>query len=213
MFVWGSKGGVADLGPQASRHCPVCEKERNFRLMLQYKVSHVWYVFKWVSEKQYAIVCEVCHRGERLVARVVEAQLGKPKIPTTSRRAWMVVAATIACLVVLGSLGASRQAERTNGFLASPRINDIYVINVSPLQKAPQSLAMYGLLRVRKVDGDRLEFDTPAVVYEQVTRATRDLRDGKLADPGYFVAAPLVLSRGELKALRRSGTLYSIERP
>jgi hypothetical protein len=85
-------------------------------------------------------------------------------------------------------------------------------MNISPLQKSPQSASMYGLLRVRGLDGDRVEFDTPAVVYEKVSRANQDLQNGKLADPGYFVAAPLVLSRDALAALQRSGALHSIER-
>jgi hypothetical protein len=65
MLVWGSKGEVADLGPQESRHYPACEKERSFRLMLQYRVSHISYIFKWVTEKQYGPVCAVCHRGSK----------------------------------------------------------------------------------------------------------------------------------------------------
>jgi hypothetical protein len=45
MIVWGAKSQVANLGPQASRHCPTCDKERPFHLMLQYTVRHIWYVF------------------------------------------------------------------------------------------------------------------------------------------------------------------------
>ena len=76
MLVWGSKGEVADLGVQASQHCPTCAAERQFRLMLQYKVHHIWYVFKWVTGKEYSLVCEVCHRGEKLKTQEVEAKLG-----------------------------------------------------------------------------------------------------------------------------------------
>jgi hypothetical protein len=213
MLVWGSKGGTMDLGPQESRHCTVCERERIFRLMLQYKVSHLWYVLQWVSEKQYALVCEVCHRGEKLLTQAVEVKLGKPKIPTTSGRAWMVILASFVGLAVLGWFGGSGQAERTKELLAAPQKNDIYVVNVSPLLKSPQALGMYGLLRVRKVEGDRVEFDTPAVAYEKVTAAHKDLRNGKLADPAYFSGEPLVLSRGELAALQKNGSLDSIRRP
>jgi hypothetical protein len=213
MFVWGSKGGVADLGPQESRHCPACEKERSFRLMLQYKVSHVWYVFKWVSEKQYALVCEVCHRGEKLVAQAVEAKLGKPRIPATFGPSWKFVVAVIACLAAFGWWASSGQAEHTKGLLAAPQKSDLYVVNVASLLKSPQALGMYGVLRVRSVHGDRVEFDTPAVAYDKVSGANKDLRNGKLANPDYFKGEPLVLSRGELEGLQRSGALHSIHRP
>ena len=71
---------------------------------------------------------------------------------------------------------------------------------------------MYGILRVRSVDDRRVEFDTPAVAYDKVSRAQSDLRTGKLTDASYFAGAPLVLSRGEVAALRTNG-LRAIERP
>ena len=211
MLVWGSKVGVTDLGQPQSRHCSICEKERSFRLMLRYKVSHVWYVFKWVAAKQYGLVCEVCQRGEDLATEAVEAKLGKPKIPSTASRAWMAVAAAILVLLVLGFLSDSR--ERTQAFLDAPQKSDLYVVNLSLLLKTPQALGMYGLLRVRSVGAVGVDFDTPRVAYEKVSAATRDLRSGKLADPAYFSGEPLTLSRSQLADLRRNGALQSIERP
>jgi hypothetical protein len=212
MIVWGSKGEVADLGPQESRHCPACEKERSFRLMLQYKVSHIWYVFKWVPEKQYALVCEVCHRGERLVAQAVEARLAKSPIPFMSRWGWAFLVGLMACAFVFGSVESSLRDGRKKGLLASPQKSDIYVVNVSSLLKSPEASAMYGLLRVRGVNGDRVEFDAPAVTYNKASGATKDLRSGKLADPAYFITGPLVLSRDDIAGLEQSGAIHSVER-
>ena len=90
MLVWGSKGEVADLGVQASQHCPTCAAERQFRLMLQYKVHHIWYVFKWVTGKEYSLVCEVCHRGEKLKTQEVEAKLGKSPITVKNAPGFVV---------------------------------------------------------------------------------------------------------------------------
>ena len=212
MLVWGSRGGVADLGPQGSRHCPVCERERSFRLMLQYKVSHLWYVFKWVSEKQYAVVCDVCRRGEKLVTQAVEAKLGPPRIPATSSKAWIWVVAVLGCMAVYAAVQGPREAERNAAYLASPQKGDLYLVNLALLLQRPQSLEMYGILRVRSVDDQRVEFDTPAVAYDKVSRAQSDLRNGKVTDASYFVSAPLVLRRGEVAALRTNG-LRAIERP
>ena len=213
MLVWGSKSGVTDLGPQGSRPCPVCEKERNFRLLLQYKVSHIWYVFKWVSQKQYAMVCEVCQRGEKLVTQVVEAKIGQPVIPTGGGRGWVPVAAVVAGLFIIAVMLVPQHAARKKAMLDAPQRSDIYVMNVAPLLKSPQSLAMYGLLRVRNVDGDRVEFDVPAVTYDKVTGATKDLRNGKVGSLTYFAGGPLVLSRSEIAALGKDGVIQSVERP
>lgn len=213
MLVWGSREGVADLGPQESRHCPVCERERSFRLMLQYKVSHLWYIFKWVSSKQYAVVCDVCRRGETMGTQLAEAKLGKPRIPAASSRAWIFVVAVLACMFIYAAVVGSRDVEQNAAYLASPEKGDLYLANVSSLLQRPQSLEMYGVLRVRSVDGQQVEFDTPAVVYDKVSRAQKDLRSGKLTDASYFAGAPLVLARGEVAALHKHGVVRAIERP
>jgi hypothetical protein len=213
MLVWGSKVGVADLGQQEGRHCPVCERERGFRLMLQYKVSHLWYVFKWVSDKQYALVCDVCRRGEKLVTQAVEAKLGKPRIPATSSRAWIPVVAVLVCMFGYAAVQGSRDAERSSAYLASPQKGDLYLANLSSLLQRPQSLEMYGVLRVRSVDGERVEFDTPALAYDKMSRAQKDLRSGRLTDAAYFESAPLVLPRAEIAALHKRGVVRAIERP
>jgi len=213
MFVWGSKSGVMDLGVQDHRSCPVCERERSFRLMLQYKISHLWYIIKWVSEKQYALVCEVCHRGDKLVTRNVEAKFGKPKLGASPAKALGIVVAVIVGLVVLGSIDGPRRKEQTLALLAAPQKNDVYVVNVATLLTAPQSLGMYGLLRVRSVDADRVEFETPVVAYEKITGAERDLHNGKYTEPGYFAGKPLVITRVELAAMQKRGSLDAIQRP
>jgi hypothetical protein len=213
MFIWGSKGGVADLGAHESKHCPICEKQRSFRLMLRYKVSHLWYVINWVSEKQYGMVCEVCNRGDDLATQAVEAKLGKPKIPTQSSRAWMALAAAFVGLFVLGSLVRPGELKRMEGLLAAPQKTDIYVVDLATLQKSPQALAMYGLFRVHSVEGERVNFDTPIVAYEKQSRAEKDLHNGKLADPAYFSGEPLTRSRSEIAAWQHSGVLKSIHRP
>jgi hypothetical protein len=213
VLVWGSKSGVMDLGPQGSKPCPVCERERGFRLMLQYKVSHLWYVFKWLSDKQYGLVCEVCNRGDKLATQAVEAKLGKPKIPASSSKAWIFVVAVLAGMVILAAIQGPRNVERYTAYLASPQQGDLYLANLSSLQQRPQSLEMYGVLRVRRVDGDRVEFDTPAVAYEKVSRAQKDMSSGKLTDASYFTGDPLALPRSEVAALHKHGVVRSVERP
>ena len=61
MIIWGSGGGSADLGVAEHRACPTCEKERPFKVLLQYKYAHLYYL-RWVTKKAYFLACDVCHR-------------------------------------------------------------------------------------------------------------------------------------------------------
>lgn len=212
MLVWGKKGHIANLGSQGSKHCPVCEKERPFHLMLQYTAHHIWYVFKWVSGKQYGAVCEVCQRGDKLDAKVVEAKLQKSPIPFGTRWGWAFLAGMIAIAAVFGALDDSSRSTSREEYLAAPRTGDRYVVNVASLLKAPQSEYMYGVLRVRAVNPDSIEFDAPSVFYSGASRPNKDLREGKLDDPGYFSAAPIVLSRDEIGRIHQQHAIHSIHR-
>jgi hypothetical protein len=212
MIVWGAKGEVVNLGEQASKHCPTCEKERPFRLMLQYTVRHIWYVFKWVTGKQYAVVCDVCNRGDQLDAKVVEAKLTKSPIPFGTRWGWAFLAGMIAIVAVFGVMDDSSRSSSREAYLAAPLKGDRYIVNVAHLLKTPQSKYLYGVMRVRSVSADSIEFDSPTFFYSGASAVTKDIRNGKLDEAGYFSPSPIVLSRTEIARLHTEHAIHSIER-
>ena len=212
MFIWGAKGAVADLGHQADKHCPTCERERPFHVMLQYTVRHFWYVFKWVTGKQYASVCTVCQRGERLATKAVEAKLTKPPIPFATRGSWMFLVGLVAIAGVFGVIDDTSRSSSREAYFAAPAKGDKYVVNVASLMKAPQSKYMYTVLRVRDVKADGLEFDAGTYFYNGGSGPTKDMRDGKLDQPGYFGETPIVLPRAKLTQLHDEHAIHSIDR-
>lgn len=212
MIVWGAKSEVANLGPQASSHCPTCEKERPFHLMLQYTVRHIWYVFKWVTGKQYATVCDVCQRGNKLDTKVVEARLKKSPIPFGARWGWAFLAGMVAIAAVFGALDDSSRSTSREAYLAAPRKGDLYVVNVASLMKTPQSKYMYAVMRVRGVNADSVEFDAPSVFYDRASGPNKDMREGKVDQPGYFAPAPIALPRDEIARIHKEHAIHSIER-
>ncbi len=66
MLIFGSRGNVIDLGEVQTHHCPVCERERPFHIVLQYRYWHVWFLFALVTTKVYVLSCTVCGRGTQL---------------------------------------------------------------------------------------------------------------------------------------------------
>lgn len=180
--------------------------------MLQYTVRHIWYVFKWVTGKQYAVVCDVCQRGDKLDAKVVEAKLTKSPIPFGTRWGWAFLAGMIAIAAVFGALDDSNRSTSREAYLAAPLKGDRYVVNAASLMKAPQSKYLYGVMRVRSVSADSIEFDAPTVFYSGASAVIKDIRSGKIDDPGYFSPSPIVLSRGEIARIHKEHAIHSIER-
>jgi hypothetical protein len=212
MLIWGSKGEIADLGVQAHHNCTTCERERPFKLALQYKVHHIWYLFKWVTQKQYLLVCDVCQRGSKLDAKEVEPKLAKHPIPLLSRYGWTLLIALIVAVLAFTSLESSERASKTEQLMSAPRANDIYVLNVASLLKSPEASSMYGVMRVRSVQGGNVEFEIPSVTYNKVSGPTKDIRNGKLSEAGYFTPQTLTLPAAELERLKKDGAIHSVER-
>ena len=94
MIIWGSGGGGGDLGQVEERSCQTCEKERPFKLFLQYRYAHLYYL-RWVTEKKYHLACDVCMRGFELKSKDVEANLKKNPIPFMTRNGWIFLAVPI----------------------------------------------------------------------------------------------------------------------
>jgi hypothetical protein len=87
-IIWGSGGNSVDLGGEEHRHCETCERERPFRVILQYRYAHLYWVFAWITQKQYSLLCNICSRGWQLNAEDVEKTLTQNPIPFMRRWGW-----------------------------------------------------------------------------------------------------------------------------
>jgi hypothetical protein len=103
MIIWGSGGGGADLGQVELRHCQTCEKDRPFKLFLQYRYAHLYYL-KWVTKKEYLLACDVCRRGWGLKSDEVEAKLEKNPIPFMTRYGWTFLVGGLALVFLIANI-------------------------------------------------------------------------------------------------------------
>jgi hypothetical protein len=212
MIVWGAKSHVVNLGQEAVKHCPTCERARPFNLMLQYTVRHIWYVFRWVTGKQYGVVCDVCQRGDKVDAKLAEAKLTKSPISFGARWGWAFLIGVFAIVLAFDALDVMSRNKSRDAYLAAPLKGDRYVVNAASLMNDPQSKYMYGVMRVRSVNADSIEFDAPSMFYSGVSSATKDIDSGKADSPGYFAPSPVLLSRDEIARILKEHAVHSIVR-
>lgn len=109
-IIWGSGGKSVELGVVEHKHCEVCERERPFRTVLQYRYAHIYWIFSWITEKQYSLLCDICSRGWKLNATDVEKTLDRHPIPFMRRYGWTFLLAIFVVpftLAIFSSIVAS----------------------------------------------------------------------------------------------------------
>lgn len=104
ILIWGHRQKNIDLGQAAVEPCLVCERDRTFRTVLHYELNHLYYILGFVSNKQAYRLCDVCGRGQALDTAVVEASLGKSRIPLLDRFGFLGALGGIAGLILPGIL-------------------------------------------------------------------------------------------------------------
>ncbi len=108
MIVWGSGGDVIDCGSVATQHCEVCDKERQFNLVLQYRHWGVYWIFNFVTEKKYLMLCNICGRGWELEAYKVETEVLKESpIPFMKRFGCLTFIGIVAFIWIVGAISGS----------------------------------------------------------------------------------------------------------
>ena len=104
MIFWGSGGASLRVAGQGGMLlCPVCENERPFNLLVNYRWAHLYFL-RWVTSKQYLLACDVCHRGRELDAQAVEAKIGGNPIPFMTRRGWIFLPCGVAFIFLMATV-------------------------------------------------------------------------------------------------------------
>jgi hypothetical protein len=99
MIIWGTGGDMVNLGVLDTRRCEMCEKDRPFNIILNYRYFGFYWVFNFVTKKKYLLICNVCSRGWELDAGKLEPRLQSAPIPFMRRYGFLVLIGAIAGIV------------------------------------------------------------------------------------------------------------------
>ena len=214
FFAWGSGTKqiecVSDAGVRA---CPICNSDQPFRALLTYRYAHLWYLFRWVRQREYALACKRCGNGPAVEPKELEGKLAGDPVPFLDRRGWMFGAG----LLALAGAGITAIIVQDNSKLAelsaSPRAGDIYSADLSRISQGFKDGPSYGLMRLKSADASALEFEIAGTAYSRPRGARDALSGGAFRRDGYFSDETRRLSPAEVKRLIDGRTITDIRRP
>lgn len=96
MIVWGTRLHAVNLGHTEVHLCPICRQQRRFDVVLVYKRWCLYWLFGFITSRNYRMVCEVCRRGWGLRNDKVEPYLSAAHIPFMHRYGLATLAAVLA---------------------------------------------------------------------------------------------------------------------
>lgn len=80
--------------------------------MLNDRCAHVYDVFRWVTQKQYFLACDVCKQGWKLDTKQVENDLKANPIPFGDRYGWIALLVIVALLIGLAQFDKLHERTR-----------------------------------------------------------------------------------------------------
>ncbi len=213
MFIsWGSHGALAQVGESEVMHCTGCGQDSYWSTMVSYTVRHVYWLFRWTSDRNYYRMCGNCLGTEHLDERQIPAPAVKAAIPFMDRRGWTIGAGIIASIFGLGSIAAAQDASENSAFVQAPRVGDIYEADIAQIVEKPEKPRMYSAMRVVDVRPEGVEVEIADLYYEDLRGVDRDLREGLAARPGYFRDDHIVFPAAALRQMQADGVIIDVER-
>ncbi|MCC4603122.1 hypothetical protein [Xanthomonas campestris] len=212
MIIWGSGGDAIALGAADSAHCNPCAQQRSFRHVLQYRYAHLWYVFSWVTRKQYLRACDGCNQVTPLDTKTFEQSRGKPPIPAYRRFGGLVLLGLIAAVVAFGVYSDSQTSKRDDALLAQPAQGDRYTVDLQTVAPGAYEGHAYGVVRVDSVNGQTITLALPSKGYDKWKGAERDAGGSSARQPAYYTDDQVEVPLSRLQSLHASNELRHVYR-
>jgi hypothetical protein len=213
FISWGSRVYRRIFGEQEVHHCDICREQRTFRMLVVYKVYHVWWLFRWVAQKEFARICTVCSNGKRVDEKDVLPKGSKSPIPFMDRMGWSVGVGGLAALVAMGAVAGAAQNHREADYLGHPAVNDIYEVNLAKFLDKPEAAVMYSSLEVVRVADGSVDVRLPKSYYNKQRGISDAVNNGQAKQPDFYLDDKVMtLKFAQLQKLHDEGTILSVDR-
>ena len=216
FLIWGSGSGSAAAGDAGMRHCPVCNEQRRFDIVVNYFYRHFWYLLSWVSKREHVLVCSQCDNAladEKLSRQEIAEKLSgkKDPVPFIRRRGWLLCIALVVALLGFGAYQSDQDSKELAQRIAAPKVGDIYLADISKISDGFGKSPIYGAMKLVSIeeDGKLLNFIVANQGYSKKKGVRKDASKGLLKQDSYYDTEDIIeLSPEKLADLDTRGVIY-----
>lgn len=212
FISWGSSGALAQVGESEVMNCSHCAADTNWSTMISYTVRHVYWLFRWTTDRTLYRMCGNCLGVEYLEDKAVEPAAVKQAIPFMDRRGWTIGAAAIASLFGLGTVAVAQDASENQAFVHAPRAGDIYEVDLARMVDKPERPVMYSSMRVIGVEPAGVEVEVADLFYDDLRGVQRDVQEHRTDSPHYFRPEHVKFTNAALDRMYADGVIIDVER-
>ncbi|WP_432467871.1 hypothetical protein [Agarivorans sp. Z349TD_8] len=213
MIFFGSKGKSISGQVIEGLQCPSCENEQFITFgLLRY--FHLYWIPTFVTSKKVGIECTHCKKtliGKELPSDLAK-QIKKTVYNLKNTLPMFSGLIIIACLALTLSYSLQQNSLQEVAYIEQPAINDIYIVNFTKIFPQADSKYKYGLIRIKQVSENKIQFQVSQIAYNKAAGARKDIEENKALADSYYDDEPLSFDIKQLKLMKDSGAIYSIER-
>jgi len=125
----------------------------------------------------------------------------------------------LVCVLVIMYFGYERyishitEQKETSAFILTPKINDIYFLDLKVLGDIVEPKNKYKLAKVIRVSDEHLAIVYGKFLYQWQSAVVSSIEYGDLSNKNYFTLIPDYISLSKINEMRSSGAIYLIKRP
>jgi hypothetical protein len=212
FISWGSRIYRRIFGEPEVHHCDICREQRTFRKMVIYKVYHIWWIIRWVAQKDFARVCTVCNNGVRIDESTLDIKGKKSPIPFMDRMGWAASLGGLAVLASMGVAASAMQSRNEDAWVSQPAVNDIYEVNLAKLLKKPDASEMYSALEVVRVSDGTVDLRLPKNYYTAEKGVSDAVSNGQARSADFYTDKVMTIQIASLVKMRADGTILTVDR-
>ncbi|WP_432459306.1 hypothetical protein [Agarivorans sp. QJM3NY_25] len=213
MIFFGSKGKSISGHVIEGLQCPSCENEQFITFgLLRY--FHLYWIPTFVTSKKVGIECTHCKKT--LIGKELPSDLAKQIKSTVYNLkntlpmfSGLII---IACLALTLSYSLQQNGLQEVAYIEQPVINDLYIVNFTKIFTEADPKYKYGLIRIKQISVNKVTFQVSQVAYNKASGVRKDIEENKALADSYYDDEPLSFDIKQLKLMKDSGAIYSIER-